>query len=204
VAIRSDQLLRDPTTQSAGWEIPPRVAAINRRDFRRQDLIRIRDLAESCLDFGKRAGFWVWNNWFQNNAEAGASRLTWETPYLDDRGARVKRLVCGESAHFMLQRLMVHAGNQDYYSDLYAYLAVAKGSLDFWRSDANFLTKFHVWVEIASSVGGAPLLKIDLWAAGTNAGPLFPDGAPLDCIRTEIIEDFALASGRSPGNMPGP
>lgn len=190
----------DPTTQRTSWEIAPRVArTISPSEFRAQDLTRIRDLAQRCVDFGKHVGFWIDGDWYKNNSEAGASRLTWDSSFLDNRGAILKRLVCGESAHFMMQRLMVHAGDRDYYSDLHAYMAIAKGSLDMWRSDANFITKFHVWVEIATSAGGAPVLKIDLWGAGTGSGPLFPDGPPMDCIRNETQDDFALRFGSAPG-----
>ncbi len=194
------------TSQRTGQGLAPRIiATANPRDYRADDLARVRALAQRCLDFGHHVGFWIEGNWWLNNADAGADQLSWTDSFLDNRGAPVKHLVCGESACFMMQRIRVHAGQGDFHSDLYVHLAHATGSI-FPDANQNNMLKWHVWVEITTGDENAVSLKVDLWGAGTGAGPLFPDGPPFDCIRTEVSNRFRLASRDvvSIGGPPGP
>jgi hypothetical protein len=181
------------------------VASASAAQYRKEDLQRIYSLALDCSNYGRAVGFWVWNNWWVNNAEAGPDRLNWTDSFVDVRGAPIKRLVCGESACFMLQRIHVHS--REFRSDLWTHLAHSEGSiasLNPWNTDANALNKFHVWVEITTEDPNAVLAKVDLWSAGTNAGSLFPAGAPLDCIRNSYSNRYTITSPGSVGPPPSP
>lgn len=176
--------------QATGCSLAPRLllASAGSADLREQDLARLQGLAQWAYAYGDQRGFWT-HNALTNNLSAISNQgdLSYEDSFVFSNGKARKVLVCGESACFMLQLILLKRGRGEYGSDLRAQMAHAYGLQN------NGPLGFHVWIEISDPSGGIHL-KIDLWGRGTNsADTLFPAGQPLGLNRSEVNNVFELS-----------